>query len=426
MREIRPILPDEIDDFQEIYLNAYPAYKDLDEACYDYYRCKNLLDMETDKDVEFLGCYEDGALIATMKIVRFTMNLYGEMKPVCALMALGVHRLHKKQHAALDMVREFERRTKESRGLVCLLLPFTIAFYRRMGYGLGTRLDEYRLPTAQLPAYDPHAYIRQLTLRILSLQDVSRMISCYDAICEKNHGMLCKFSEEKRLMAKDQATRRIGVFDGDRLIGYLSYDILSDHPTNYTRNTLSAKELVYEDGQVLRLLLDFIRRQRDLAAYCILRTGEEDFYHILSDPTDRSGNYIDFGYLQTNLSAVGTMYKIPDPLAFVRETAYARFPADELTALFQYSEALSGQAGKVAIRFTGGRWRPASEAEADRPDITVALSEGDLASLFLGSCSLTSLIRLGQIRIKSKDPAYAARLSTLLRPEQKPWSNNDY
>ena len=80
----------------------------------------------------------------------------------------------------------------------------------------------------------------------------------------------------------------------------------------YTQNRLSVEELVYEDGAILRAL----KLQGDLAQTVILRTGEEDFHHLLDDPQDVSKNYIDYGFLQTNVSAVGTMFKLVDGESF--------------------------------------------------------------------------------------------------------------
>ena len=55
MREIKKIGPEIMDEYMYIYLNAYPAFKDLDEDCYKKYEAKNIRDMELDDDVDFYG-----------------------------------------------------------------------------------------------------------------------------------------------------------------------------------------------------------------------------------------------------------------------------------------------------------------------------------------------------------------------------------
>ena len=156
-REIRPLAEADLEAYLDIYLNSYPAYKQLDEQCRQYYREKHLLELREDRQVKTVGLFENGVLIATMKLILFSMNYFGRMQPACGLMALEVHPLHKKQGAALEMVRYFEDYARENGALLTLLLPFRIGFYRKMGYGFAGKLYEYHLPTTSLPALDQEA-----------------------------------------------------------------------------------------------------------------------------------------------------------------------------------------------------------------------------------------------------------------------------
>ena len=205
------------------------------------------------------------------------------------------------------------------------------------------------------------------------------------------------------------------------LRGYAAYRFESASDSNYTQNRLSVEELVYEDGAILRGLLGGLNMQADLAQTVILRTGEEDFHHLLDDPQDVSKNYIDYGFLQTNVSAVGTMFKLVDGEDFVRRTAYRLFPAGTLTTAFRYRDELAGGERYLRIAFSGGRWAVADAAAAD---VTVTCRQGDLASLLMGSCQLEGMLRLGAA---SADNGEAAQqLSRLLHYAQKPFLNSDY
>ena len=149
-REIRPLAEADIEAYLDIYLNSYPAYKALDAECRQHYREKHLLELREDRQVKTVGLFEDGVLIATMKLIMFSMNYFGRMQPACGLMALEVHPLHKKNGAALEMVRYFEDYAREHGALLTLLLPFRIGFYRRMGYGFAGKLYEEDIPVEQL------------------------------------------------------------------------------------------------------------------------------------------------------------------------------------------------------------------------------------------------------------------------------------
>lgn len=417
-RTIRPLTQQDLEAYLDIYLNAYPAYKTLDEACREHYREKHRLELREDRQVQTVGLFEGDVLIATMKLILFSMNCFGRMQTACGLMALEVHPLHKKQGAALEMIRYFEDYARRHGALLTLLLPFQISFYRRMGYGFAGKLYEYHLPTAVLPKPDGEA---RRHLRLLQPGDFDRVLACHSRFAAQNHGMVEKFEEEVRAARTDVQVRRIGYCaDDGTLQGYVAYRFESASDTNYTRNRLSVEELVYDDGAVLRALLGALKLQEDLAQTVLLRTGEEDFHHLLEDPQDVSGNYIDYGFLQTNVSAIGTMFKILDPAAFVTATAYRALPQGTLTAAFCYRDELAHRDCRTVLRFDGGRWSALPE-EAPA-EVTVTCRQGDLASLLMASCGLEGMVRLGAVAVTGP----WQQLAQLLHYGQKPWLNSDY
>lgn len=174
-RTIRPLTQQDLEAYLDIYLNAYPAYKTLDEACREHYREKHRLELREDRQVQTVGLFEGDVLIATMKLILFSMNCFGRMQTACGLMALEVHPLHKKKGAALEMIRYFEDYARRHGALLTLLLPFQISFYRRMGYGFAGKLYEYHLPTAVLPKPEGEA---RRHLRLLQPEDFDRVLAC--------------------------------------------------------------------------------------------------------------------------------------------------------------------------------------------------------------------------------------------------------
>ena len=440
-REIRPLKPENMADYIDIYLNAYPAGKDLSDECRRKYYDRNLQSLLEYDHVNFYGMFEkdgsndsDGSndgdsgerLIAIMKLIDFDINLFGEMKKACGLMSLGVHPLHKKKSAARDMVRFFETYTTESGAAVAMLLPFRMDFYRKLGYGCGTRLDEYHIRTEYLPE------CRDISaLRFLGRDEVDQVVECYRWFVEKNHGAVCKFEEEIRDMRADDDIRRLGCFRGDRLAGYAAFTFVNTSDCNYTLNRMDVKELVYEDAEVLRQLLGGLRMQSDLAQSVILRSGEPDFYHLLQSCQDMSGNYIDFGFLQTNVSAVGTMYKIPDVKQFVEAASHRKFPPDALTTGFCVEDELAGTENRFALLFAKSadpnvsHWSYDDSRQAyEGADVHVSCRLSDLSSLLMGSAEFGGLVRLGVMKVS--DPAWTGRLDRLLHAEQKPFTNTDY
>ena len=417
-REIRPVGPDYLEEYLEIYLNAYPAYKSLDEDCRQYYREKTLLDMTTDQEVDFVGMFEGDKLIALMKLVRFQINLYGQMHPTVGLMSLAVHPLFKKQGAALEMVKYYEQYALDHGASVAILLPFNMEFYRRMGYGLGARMDEYHIRTSQLPECSDLSH-----LRLLHMEDIDDVLACHEAFARANHGMLIKFEEEIREMRKDFSTLRVGYYEDEKLVGYAAYRLMEASETNYTLNEIVVDELIYRDSTVLRALLGFLRNQSDLAQTIVLRSGEEDFYHLFDDAAHLSGNYIPFGYLQTNTSAMGNMYKLLDPAKFVADANHRCFPALDRTVRFCYEDSFTKENQTLDIEFRNGCWSASSKGTAT-PDATVTCRQSDLSSLLMNCGRLSSFLRLGVMEIDH--PECTGDLDYLLYYNQKPFSNSDF
>lgn len=425
-REVRALTPKDMKAYMEIYLNAYPAGKDLSDECYEKYYRRNLQSMQEFSHVNFFGLFEADdsgeSLIATMKLIDFDMNLYGEMRRAVGLMALGVHPMHKRKGAARDMVRFFEEYTVKSGGCVSMLLPFRMDFYKKLGYGCGTKLDEYHIRTDYLPTA---ARDELAELRLLGKDEAALTVDCYTEFVKHNHGAVCKFEEEIRDILDDDEVRRIGCFEDGKLVGYAAFTFESTSDCNYTMNLMNVKELVYYNAEILRKLLGGLRMQADLAQSVIIRSGEPDFYHLLESCQDMSGNYIDFGFLQTNVSAIGTMYKLCDVEAFVKAAAHRSFPQLKLSAGFAVTDDVEGTEQKFVLNFENGRWEYCGEPEAyEAAEVHVSCLRSDLSSLLMGSAEFGGLARLG--KMKTDKSEYIRTLDTLLHAEQKPFTNTDY
>ena len=422
-RIIRRLVPEDMPAYMEIYLNAYPAGKDLSDECYEKYYNRNLQSMTEFDHVNFYGMFEDGQLIATMKLIDFDMNLFGQMRRSTGLMALGVHPLHKRKGAARDMVKFFEEYTVESGGCISMLLPFRMDFYKKLGYGCGTRLDEYHIKTEYLPDIRDR---RELAgLRLLGRDEAGAALECYTGFVKQNHGAVCKFEEEVRDFRDDDEVRRLGWFEEGKVTGYAAFTFENTSDCNYTLNRMNVKELVYHDAAVLRKLLAGLRMQADLAQSVVVRSGEPDFYHVLASCQDMSGGYIDFGFLQTNVSAVGTMYKICDFGKFFEAAAHREFPAVDLTAGFDVTDDVTGQSETFAVQFAGGKWAYKTGADAyEAASVHVKCLRSDLSSLLMGSAEFSGLVRLGVMAVDQ--PEFVRTLDLLLHAEQKPFTNTDY
>lgn len=422
MRKIEKIDKAVIEDYLDVYLNAYPAFKSLDNECRETYRKKTTFDMDNDKEVEFIGLFDDNKLVSTMKLVNYQMNLYGQMNPAVGLMSLAVHPLYKKQGIALDMVKYYEAYTKKAGAQVAVLLPFNMDFYHRMGYGFGSKLDEYHIPTTSLPKHKKHE-----NLKLLNMDNIEEVLKCHNEFAEQNHGMLKKFEEEIREMRSDTSTIRVGYYQNDKLSGYAAYRFEEASKTNYTENIIVVDELIYSNANVLTELLGYFRNQADLAQTIVVRSGEAEFYHLLDNPADISGNYIPYGYIQSNVSAIGNMYKVMNPDEFIKATNYRKFPPIDLNVCFEYLDEMTGELNKLAVDIKKVEGEQLSQwyvSEKKEADIVVSCMKRDLSSVFVNSARIASLIKLGVMKLNKME--CLPLIDMAFYYEQKPYSNSDF
>ena len=300
MREIRLLNEDYIDAYADIAFNAYPSFKNFTKETMDEYKKVATDILNNDPMVTFYGMFENHKLIAVMRLFDFQMNCFGKIITVSGLGFLGVHLMHKKEKVAKAMVEFYEEHYK-SRGIPFgLLLPFRPDFYKKMGYGLGTKMNQYRLEATRIPAY-----YGESDLRYIKEEELPKLLECHTRVVNRTHGMMIKFG--------DEINRVVGNYDKNGNInGYLVYKFQNGKDGNYTINNIYVKELIYENTEVLKLLLGFFRKQEDQVNLVIFNTEDENFEYLFDNPLNDSLNYIPYGYLESNTQAIGVMYKIFD------------------------------------------------------------------------------------------------------------------
>lgn len=434
-REFLPIEEKHLHDYIEIYLNAYPQGKDLSQEGVDGYYQKQLNVLKNYDDVNMIGAFEDGKLIATMKIIHFDINLFGQMKKAYGIMALGVHPLHKRKGVAREMLEHFHQYILSQGESLALLLPFRIDFYRNLGYGIGTKLSHYKMATRNLPSkvlFDDS----DLELKLLDYNHRKEILNLYNKTVESSHGALKKFSEEIRDILFEEEQRHIGCLYNGELVGYATYSYAPFNDCNYTLNTMVISQLVYTSGKVLQKLLQGIRLQSDLAENLIISSGEEDFHHILGSPQNIDGGYLDFGFMETNSQYVGTMYKILDFQMFIEATSHRKFMAIESLLKFNVIDDLTNCSEELLVNFKQNsrhqysNWVIASLNEKSNIDAVITIRKSDLSSLFMGSLGLAALYRLGgaEIEVSSENNLQDTldKIDRLFYISKKPFTNTDY
>jgi predicted acetyltransferase len=395
MREIRLLSEEHIDAYADIAFNAYPSFKNFTKESMDEYKKVATDILNNDPMVTFYGMFENHKLIAVMRLFDFQMNCFGKIITVSGLGFLGVDLMHKKEKVAKAMVEFYEEHYRSRKIPFGLLLPFRPDFYKNMGYGLGTKMNQYRLEAARIPAY-----YGESDLRYIKEEEMQRLLDCHTRVVSRTHGMMIKFGDETRDLFGDEYNRIIGNYDKNGNInGYLVYKFQNGKAGNYTINNIYVKELIYENTEVLKLLLGFLRKQEDQVNLVIFNTEDENFAYLFDNPLNDSLNYIPYGYLETNTQAIGVMYKIFDVRKAFEECAHRNYNNANLGVRFLIKDAFSKEKEEVIVRFENGT----AKLDSKEFIVTIKINIAEFSSLFLGCVSIKGLFNLGLLEVDNKE-----------------------
>lgn len=415
MREIRKLNNSNIDDYTDIAYNAYPSFKNLEEDALKEYKNEIEEILNKDPDVTFYGMFEEEKLIAVIRLFDFKMNCFGKILPVSGAGFLGVHLMHKKEKAAKEMMDFYEEVYKKRNIPIGMLLPFRPDFYKRMGYGIGTKINQYRLPPSRIPAYYGESDLRYVK------DDFENLLACHERIVKKTHGMIMKIRDEIIDLKNDPYNKIIGNYDKEgKINGYIVFKFENGKEGNYTVNNIYVKELIYENIDVLKKILGFLRKQDDQANLVIFNTMDENFHYLFDNPLNDSLNYIPYGYIESNTQGVGAMYKIFNVKEGFKQLSHRDYNNVNINVRFLIKDNMTEKTEEVIVNFVDG----SANLNHTEYDVSMKIKRSDFSSLFLGCTSVKGLYNLGLLEIDKKE--FLRNLDLLFYKNEKPVCYTDF
>ncbi|MGD8623698.1 MAG: GNAT family N-acetyltransferase, partial [Anaerolineae bacterium] len=160
MSEIRKLVEDDLDDAVRIVGDAYPGWKIVSAADREKFKEQMSVRLRQDPTAALYGLFRDGTLLGTMALHDFVMNFLGTRLPVGGVGLVAVALDHKKEHVAKEMMAHFLRHCRAQGQPLAALYPFRPDFYRKMGFGYGTKMNEYRVRPDDFPRGASRAQVR--------------------------------------------------------------------------------------------------------------------------------------------------------------------------------------------------------------------------------------------------------------------------
>ncbi|KAA0549986.1 GNAT family N-acetyltransferase [Bacillus sp. BGMRC 2118] len=407
MTEIRKLKLEEISSFIDIVTNAYTGImentKDAKERIITHYKDTQ----ENNNSVQIYGAFRNGKLIGGMRLHSFEMNYEGKTVKVGGVGLVAVDLLHKKEKIAKDLITYFIRMNKEATIPIIALYPFRPDFYLKMGFGYGTKMNQYHiLPDALANEGEKEK------IRFVGNDESEQLFNCFNTFASRQHGMMYKQSFEMKRLLNDPGKRVIAFYNDQVLDSYMCFTFKKMSDTNFCLNNLVIDEMIYNSPEGLLALQSFLQSQGDQVNRIVLNTQDESFYHILQDPRNHTNEMIPSVYHESHTSGVGIMYRIND-VSQLLEGKYV-----EAMACNVKISVIDSFMKETREFYLSVKERQLFMSTCEEAEIQVTLDMSSFSSLLMGSVEFLSLYRYGKVQVSS--PQYVELLSSIFKMESKP------
>lgn len=416
MSQIKKIPRKDLAQFVTIMANAYPGIKVVSDDDKKKMRQRFLKILAEDPNLSFYGLYRKGKLLGGMSLLDFTMTVLSAKAKVGGVGSVAVDLTHKKEKICKEMIEFFHQHYLERGACMTALYPFRPDFYRKMGYGYGTKLNRYRIKPGDLPSGGNKENVRSLQKR-----DYRAMVDCYDRVAARTHGMMKKCQFEIMRLERP-GTRIIGYKRGRKTLGYAVFSFEEFEKGNFISNDLVVRELIYENREAFLGLVEFLRTQADQINRIVMDTHDEYLHYLPRDPRNDSGNLIPSVYHESNVQGVGIMYRVIDVRGLFEVLKKHSFGNHSLILRISIADSfLKDNRGSYLIHFTDGK--PKLKKSGD-PDCEIRLDVSDFSSLIMGAVDFRSLHLYGLADIS--DEKHLDTVNGLFMTDVKPSCTTDF
>ncbi len=175
MSTIRKLPEEDLDEYVRIVYNAYPGFGlDMEKL-----RGRMLKILKEDTVSNLYGLYREGKLLGGMRCLDLTMKLLSTKTVGGGVGLVAVDLLHKEEKVCKELITYFLKHYRKKGISIALLYPFRPDFYKKMGFGYGTKVNQYRIKPESLPKGDS-----KKNTRFLDEDDREALLECYNRLMD--------------------------------------------------------------------------------------------------------------------------------------------------------------------------------------------------------------------------------------------------
>jgi predicted acetyltransferase len=406
MREIRPLIREEIPAFMDIVSFSYP---DMDAWSRRDFYIQIMEGLFDNPETSVLwGVFDNDRMVGCCVMYDYTMNYHGAFVPTTGIGMVATALASKKEHIARDLLSRFLVETRKKGAVFATLYPFRPDFYRKMGFGFGNKVAVYSWKPAQFPVRPNVDKAGMLTL-----EDQAKVAECYNRIARKTHGMYLREDIHWKRYLRTPGVFYIGCRKKGRITGYACCHFVTGK--QMSEQILDIREMLWEDTEAMYSLFGFISTQADQVGSVKFAAQDPDLVFLTEDPRHQPNESIPPLHHKTDAAGIGFMYRAVDTHLAVLSHPW---PEIDLTVRFEVDDDfLPANQGGFTVRFIAGKPEIITPKKAD---VTLKIAVAHYSSLLTGAITLEKLMAYALCEVTGK----SERLLPLFATQPKPicWS----
>jgi len=407
MPSVKPISQENLEDYINIATSAFPGMG-IDTPEDRQIFLDRLLAIEDDPIRSIYGYFRDNRLLVGMILYDFTMNVHDHLILAGGVGLVVVSLLHKKEKVAKEMLLFLLQHYRKKLVPLITLYPFRPDFYKRMGFGYGAKINQYRIDPAAFPRSGFKANIRYLTL-----DDSAEVLNCYNRYAASTHGMILGMHRVIDSYFSSADRYVVGYVEDEQVRGYIYFKF--ETKDDFPLNELVIQEFIYETKEALKQLLNFLHTQLDQVNRIVLNTHDNSIHYLLGDPRNDSNHIIPPVYHETNTQGIGLMYRVLDVGLLFEALKNHNFGGQSCKMLIKLRDTFFPEsAGSTIIHFEEGQ----VYLNRDNYEVAVEMDVSDFSSMVMGVVEFEKLHQFNRAQLSDQD--YVDVVTRIFRSDRQP------
>ena len=418
MENIRKIKKNEVEAFTKIMINAYPGFAAKEKDRLNLF--KGHIDrIRKAKNNALFAYFENKEMLGIMRLLDFEMRFRGRDIKAGGIGLVGVDMMNKKRRIAKKMMKFYLDHYEKRKYYFAILYPFRPDFYKKMGFGYGSRSFDYKVDPLQIRDSECRKFVKEALMK-----NGKDILNCYEKYRNITEGLIKRDLKYIKALMKSEKMKKVIYEEKGKVYGYMLYHFSSEDDKNEFRNNIVVKELIYLNSKAMKGLMAFLRSQADQAEHIIIHSQDENLFLAFDDIRYKPAKFLTNGpHHITSESGNGIMYRIINPIKLFNSLKGNIFNVSKpITVSFEINDIfMNNSKHKFTIAFDRKGHKIIKQNSAD---IKISMDIAEFSSMIVGAIDLKTLYRYGLVEIKNAGKI--DEINNIFKTMEKPFCLTDF